>query len=828
MIKEIACVVAFTMFSLSINAQQRVNANGEPYAEDILNNVWKWPASPEVPATKPDLTGFAADRLGKVPKAGVHPRILFSPDQIPDIRTRIENTNAGKLLLENLHKRTSIFEKESNWEYKTFNQLANGEWEEAKKTLDTKPKANGSEGHYQPYFIYEMMLKSFDCLIFDKKEEGKKVANAFYNYVKIKRPVYDSLIKGSAYPEDAWRAGTKEVMAYQFIAYLYDFTYNNLTIEQRDYIRELLAKYTYGRITLGMKIPPHFRNWNWIMVAQSFVLNAIAIEGEKGYDPRVYKKSSEVVQSYLSYAISSNGMSTEAVGYTAFGFYWGCPAMIAMSRRGDVYLAHPHFKAMKNWWVGTMQPYAYKWESHGDGGDGGPSVEQVGMMKYYYPKDSLVDYLWQCKVNEKGDKSLLEKMNIIVPLICATDPNKDANGKTIDYQNGAKLNLPLTFYDSTRGSIDTRSSWNKDAVFFEMEARQDGIAASHEHADRGNFDFSALGRGWSVDGFRGVESKYHNVILINGKGQGYFATPAKWLKTIDLPEATFGICDTKYAYDWRWPKPIETSAIDDPKFKTSRYKSYLPSVERFHSLYKNQNFEKDPSPNVVAHYQPYLYGNPLQWDEDGWPVRIPYNPVQRSFRTAGLVKGKHPYSLIVDDIQKNNEQNLYEWNMMLEWDLSIISIDGNDVILGKDKGEKPDDDNRFRGASRKQENGEPLLLVRIIECNHPDSLHFDENPSPHLEVFEKINTQFFKDRTFGLDKRLIIPSLSVAPNFKILLYPFRGGDKLPITSLHEDKEGTKIFTITTDDKTVNDVVIFKMGAAGRSEMSYKKDGKVVF
>ena len=819
MYKTVLSILYFLLVFSSINAQ-RVDKSGEPFAEDILNNVWKWPASPEVSNTKPDTTGFAFDRLGKLPKAGIHPRILFSAYQIPGIKERIENTHSGKLLIDNLRKRTEIFNNPKFWETQVYNDFASGKWQEAKKMLDSNLKHNGADGHYQPYFIYQLSLKLLDCLIFDKREEGKKAASAFYNYTLSVKPILEEGLKNRPYPEDAWRSGGKEVMCYQYVAYCYDFGYNFLTKEQQDYVRDLIAKYTYGRITLGMKIPPHFRNWNWIMVAQSFALNVMAIDGEKGYDARVYKKSTEVVKSYLDYAISNQGMSTEAVGYTSFGFYWGGPAMIAMARHGNNFLTHPHYKAMRNWYMNTLQPYEVRWTSHGDGGDGGPSVEQLVVFRHFYPKDSISDFLWQEKLKEHGSNTVTEG-NIILPLIYATDDTK------IDYQYGKRLNLPLTFFDSTRGSIDTRSAWSQDAAFFEMEARIDGIAASHEHADRGNFNFSALGRGWSLDGFRGVESKYHNVVLINGKGQGYFATPAKWIKTIDTPEATFGICDTKYAYDWRWPKPIETADANNPKFETDRYKTYLPAIERFDRLYHNQVFEKDPSLNVVNHYQPYLYGNPLHWDEDGWPVRISYNPVLRSFRTAGLIKGAHPYSLIVDDIQKNKEQNLYEWTMMLEWDLGIISMQGNDIILGKSATDKPNND-AFKTITRQTEKGEPLLLVRVIDCTYPDSLHFEENPSTRLEVFEKVNTQLFKDRTFGVDKRLVIPSLSIAPNFKVLLYPFLSGEKLPTTTLKDSGNGTKILKITSSDNTVNDEFIFKMNREGRSEIKYNKAGQSIF
>ena len=45
--------------------------------------------------------------------------------------------------------------------------------------------------------------------------------------------------------------------------------------------------------------------------------------------------------------------------------------------------------------------------------------------------------------------------------------------------------------------------------------------ASHEHADRGSFTLAAFGRDWAKENFRSVETKFHNSVLIDGRGQGF-------------------------------------------------------------------------------------------------------------------------------------------------------------------------------------------------------------------------------------------------------------------------------------------------------------------
>jgi hypothetical protein len=55
---------------------------------------------PEIPASAFDLTGFDSSLLGSaVPAPGVHPRILFSPGDIPLLKRRLENSKTGRKAL---------------------------------------------------------------------------------------------------------------------------------------------------------------------------------------------------------------------------------------------------------------------------------------------------------------------------------------------------------------------------------------------------------------------------------------------------------------------------------------------------------------------------------------------------------------------------------------------------------------------------------------------------------------------------------------------------------------------------------------------------------
>ena len=790
---------------------------GEPTADQILNGAYPFPASPRG-EVKEEWTGFAKERLSKMPAPGVHPRILLSPEDLPDLRRRIAETETGRTLIANLRERVqSSILKPGNWENEVYEKLAAGDTAGALAILNRNPKPNSSPGHYQPYILYALVMQSFDAMVKDDQAEGKKVAAAIAGYARMATPFVEQQFK-NALADDVWRAktngpttgnwsdgqGLRDLVGYHNLGYAYDFAFNFMTGEQRDAVRSLIARLTAGRIWMGAQLPHHFRNWNWIEVGLSQPLLALAIEGENGYDPRVYRLGAEIARDYLTYGISPSGASTEAVGYTQFGLVWGNPFVVAAARRGENLLVQSHHRNMVDWYLQSMEPFGFAWTSHGDGGDTGPALWTVGMWKHFFPKDEKIDFLWQNTVKAGGKDIRKERIHIIEPLIYAADGLTGPDGKPADYQNGARLGLPLTWFDPVRSSLIARSGWSPEATAMQFECRTDSVGSSHEHADRGAFTFSALGRCWAKDNFRSVETRHHNGILIDGLGQGFWPGPGQWLGLQEAGNTLVAACDIKEAYGWWWPKQILS---ENPKsfirFAYPRWESYGKEAETFQKLYGKEKIVRDTRPSVVAHWQGFDKGNPRMWDEDSWPVRLRHNPVQRAFRSVIFGRGAHPWLLVVDDIQKDNQERLYEWLMQTGMNTEVVSIVNNDIILC-DATVKRDDTGAVKPA-----RGDRQLLVRILDMAVPAKPHdFQSKPSVRLETFDRKDTLVPETkngvlsgaRTFGLDKRLVIASRSVAPDYKILLYPHRNGEPLPTTTWNQDQT---LLTITVaNEKTV--------------------------
>lgn len=821
---------------------------GELTAEEILNGAYPWPASPVVAVTE-DWGGFASNRLTRVPAPGVHPRLLFGPDDLPELRRRIHGTTTGKKLLENLRGRVAAsILKPGQWENDVFEKLAADDTAGALTILNTNPKPNSPPGHYQPYILYALVLESFDALVADDTKRGRKVAAAVAGYARMIQPLVEERLR-EPLADDAWRVkvagpttgswssnqGLRDLVGYHNLGYAYDFAAPFMTDDQRADVRRVIVRVTAGRVWLGAHIPHHFRNWNWVAVGLGQPLLSLAIEGEVGYDPRVFKLGVELARDYLAYGISENGSSTEAVGYTQFGLVWANPFFVAAARRGENLLVQNHHRAMIDWYLHTMQPFAanepepgvsdaeqsqralpHVWLSRGDGADEGPAIWTLAMWKHFYPDDPKVDFLWQTVLRAGGRDVLKQRMHLIEALVFAADPARDTKGKSVNYAAGRTLKLPTTFFDPARGSFIARDRWDADATVVQFECRPDSVGASHEHADRGAFTLSALGRCWAKDNFRSVETKFHSSILIDGAGQGYWPGPGRWLGLREEGSLVFAACDAKDAYDWFWPKQI---LAEDPatfeRFKYPRWESYRTQAEEFRRAHADLPMTRDDRPAVVAHWKGFEQGDPRMWDEDGWPVKLPHNPVQRAFRSIVFSRGSTPWLLVVDDIQKDEQERLYEWLMQTGLDTEIAAVKGADIILC-------DASARDEHGVVRPRKGDRQLLVRILNQNEPKRARdYQSRPAVRLETFERKDTlqpemkagALSGARSFGLDKRLVIASRSVAPEFRILLFPHRAGDALPETRWNADR--TEL-TIECPGEVVR--LSLKPDPAGRARM----------
>jgi hypothetical protein len=798
-------------------------------ADEVLNNKLKW-ANPYQETLVPNSEGFDFSRLGKVPTTGVHPRIFTSPDEFAVIKQRLQTTKIGKQLL--------LLADDALRQLRSTSYYAVLKIREPVAADGATPKDIANLLAVQG--LLAQLNGDKDLL----KETGKVAAN----YLK---KTFDEIETIPQNPAKILQV-KEPIYSNANIAKLFDFTAAGMSTDDKRFFISHYADATFGKYSVGMELPHHWRRWNHIAMSICYPLSILAIENEKGYDKRIFERGKEMVSDYLTYSYTAKGMSSEGITYTFGQFPNDLLAMVAIARRDKAYntFANPHFRAIPDWLINSLAPNpAALWSSHGDTGTTSEiSWLMMMIMKYYFPTDVKIDYVLANSLQKE-----IKQVPDVAAFVFCIDPAKTA----AEYKGIPPVTMPLTYFEPTRGSIIARNEWDKNGIQFQFDARQDMMYQSHDHSDRGSLMLAANGRVWVTDGWRSTESKYHSIVTIDGHGQGYFATPASWKGYFDLPEATFGTIDAKYCYDWSWLK----SAVGDlmvgkqvePQWQDGVYANTARNLKRY---YPGVLPERDPLRKVADFYNGSLETNPLMWAEDTWPMRLKNYPVEYAFRTAGLIKGKHDYVLIIDDIKKDDKEHLYEFAMPMQLDVELVSIkqlvdvkqetgplnlgfnslsdartQGEyDVVLG-DKAMKrnmADVENTQGGilsvGKFTPQKGNRQLLVRVLESSEAAIPNME--PNPRLETFENIKTedmhQFYL-RSMDLAKRLVLPSRSVSPNFKVLLFPYLQGEEIPKTLWNNDRT---VLTVSWKDQ--RDIFTFSKATDGHTITSLTRDGKVVF
>ncbi len=803
-------------------------------ADEVLNGTIKW-KNPYATIQNTATAGFDFSKFGKTPKAGIYPRLLTSPAEFQAIKSRLETTETGRQMLKVANAQIAEMRAGKGASGKLYAKLLAGQTVEAESEANLRSLTN------------ILSVQGLLAQLFNDKALLKETATVSANLLKAlmyhidatpQVPGLEAMVKESVY------GGAR-------MSKLFDFTAAGMSEADKKLFIDFMVRETKGKYGDGMQLPTHWRRWNHIASAISYPLAVLAAEGQQGYDKRIYDRGVEVAHDYLSYTFTQEGMSPEGMTYTFGPFYDVLQYMTAISRRGKTNLfANPHFRAIPDWLIYALAPNPDAlWSSHGDTGSNTRLNWYMLMyMKYYFPNDTRLDYLLANALPRK-----IDEIPDVSAFLVVNDPVKTA----AEYNGIPPVKLPNTFFSPERGSFIARDKWSRDGVMFQFDGRQDMLYQSHDHSDKGNFMLFANGRPWVVDGWRSTETKYHSAITIDGRGQGYFPVPAQWLGFVDKPEATFGIIDYKYAFDWMWLKsPVADIMLGKKVADKWQNGVYGESAKKLMQYYPGIKPERDPLRKVADYFGGNMATNPLIWKEDTWPMRLPNYKVEHAFRTAGLVKGTHNYMLIVDDLKKDNQERLYEWNMPMPLDVEVVAIrqlvevtqgaaalnigfnsfsgkgvSGEyDIVLGDKRMERnmKEVDNangeKCDAGRFTPKTGDPQLLVRVLERTPAPRPNLE--PNPRLEVIEKLKTedmhQFYL-RTMDIGKRLVIPSRSSDPNFKVLIVPYMHGEEMPQTTWSENR--TRLRVEWSNQK---DEFFFSKGENGRTKVKLVRDGKLIF
>jgi hypothetical protein len=517
-------------------------------------------------------------------------------------------------------------------------------------------------------------------------------------------------------------------------------------------------------------------------------------------------------------------------GFSAVGLW---PSAVAYARHGAAnqyitsFYYHTAIHLLYNYYAGAVirksdhfSSNVYIYDHHDGGGD--YRQTHVLLMKYMYPDDPAVDYIYAAGADEFESRPF----NAFNTTLFGMDPG--INGKPTTLPEMAKQKaLPLTKLDPQNGLVVVRSGWQEtDAMLYFDEG---WLNTGHMHAEKNNFSFYALGRPWSTPpGYHIVWSNYQSLVSIQDpayaddpethgyigespslipKGSSYpqcFPTPPGHLIEVkDGPNQQYTLVagDAKTAYDYSMGgknKPVEPT-------KPRSQHMYPGLLDDLIARWPDGRYIFEESRNAHFH-----------WKETFNPG---YNPVQYAYRSILFVRGDRPYAIIVDDIRKDDTPRNYRWAM------NCVNA------FGPPSG-------AFANAQGKPV-ASSLLIAPGATATQATLLHLpDQGDQPGLprlllrDVSEldnsrgqpaiAIKTQLDRDMAKGeppSNRVFVDRNQVVEPKYKVLLFPYRTGEKLPVTTL--DKAANTL-RIDLQDGTVDSIVFDGSNPDHRTRMSFSR------
>ncbi len=877
MMKSILLAALFLLFCVSMKAQY-VN-NTSPFADkpaDSYSNFKDENGKPGVLIwgnAKPNDFGsrsvtFNYDgvrKVNQVPTPGVHPRIYFGPDDLPEIRKNLKETQCGQACWKNILSWTAMmkgdyddtkeYAKPDVWQggfgglhgrvplfrlgVPRANGMAYNHNTLAKDIYDGL--ANGTATSFPKYYWDVFSLEAFRCLIENDEVGAKKLGKAAMTALEIDISKRDSAQAGLIKPitrnstiavqtiKDAngkkiIKPNEQPIGGFQ-LAFTYDFIFNWLTPDQKKAMHDELAENTWSHDNYGTFNTSESSRSNWATFSY-WLFEVLAIEGEPGFNDLKVKGMYRGWHNLMTYGWFQSGATFEGEAKNQLGM----DGIVTFAKRTKMYgfediSGHPYLQAYaRNFLPHSIIPtqdgfvkYDLLGGSRSKGG--GFTICDLLGLKYMFPTDKKIDWVYHTAMRDDysdvPDRPDGYYNGLLFFSIFATDFDKDNN-------DPSKLNLGNTFFCGERALMMTRSSWTtKDALMLNLHTRQ--ANGGHPSADRNCIMVAGAGRVWSpVQGGYAFTNNKQSVVVIDKHPQDEH-TPASMVDFKDESFATFAVGDAKYAWDYN-NKEQERKKGFYTAADVRAGKVEMP---------KTGNWELEP--NTVNHFSylklPYKYLDVPRSETPHWILptgsvrpflRQENYPVMKAFRTAGIVRATKPYAIVVDDIAKDDKVHHYDWMLTLEHDIQIVSTTKiNDhemdiILTGNDPDQKNgwDKDSLPAKFNGKVPAKQPMLLVKVLNLNNTLAAN-----TVNIEELRSNNPKNHESNV----RKLVIPADAVSPDYKVLLYPFRNGDELPKTSWNSSHTKLTVKWSNTEKQEIS----FAPNTDGRTHLSIK-DGEKEF
>jgi len=311
------------------------------------------------------------------------------------------------------------------------------------------------------------------------------------------------------------------------------------------------------------------------------------------------------------------------------------------------------------------------------------------------------------------------------------------------------------------------------------------------------FNFSGLGVNWFVE-VKGkiYDGRGHNEVMIDGVAQPSGpSAKGKYIGANFSDGGAFASADLTYCYNWKW---------------CTQTQKWGDGFSKIDSTGAKTGWEMEPDPEIIKYtkgtqrykmrfwWQGYTQSNFLP------TCRALHNPVEFVYRSVGLVRGRHSYSIIADDLKKDEKVHLYQWTAVLGdgvFGANYPSLPQGSYVLAKSNtpaNSKKD----VQPSLIEPKPGDAMLLIVMLGINGGNAA---------------ITEPFvLEGQTFN---RIRLDKSDIKVNYRLLLIPFTNGDKLPEVNYKNNEAQVK-----WADQT--DVVKFTENSNRTSVLVYR-DGKVV-
>lgn len=671
-----------------------------------------------------------------------------------------------------------------------------------------KSLVDGSARDFPAFYWNALSLEAFRCLVADDGAGARDAANAAVTMVRLDQA------KRAADPKSRDKTPSQPAGGFQ-LAFVYDFLFNHITPEQKSCLHDELAATTWSHDNYGTFNTAESSRSNWATFSY-WLFPVLAIEDEPGFNELKVRGMFRGWRNLLTYGWFESGATFEGEAKNQLGMDGVMPFLMRRERYGfDNLCGHPYLQAYARRFlplsVNPMLTGFHKYDLLGGSraASGGATPMDMLGLRFAFPEDRTIDWIFRKAVGENYESVPDRPDGYNNPLlffaVFATDfiPGND---------DPAKLNLGNTFFCGERALMMTRSGWDKNALMLNMHTRQ--ANGGHPFSDRNGIMVAGAGRIWSPNGYASFRTAENSVVDIDGKSQNE-VVPGRCVDFADAPLATFMVGDVKYAWDWNWIRLDKNPGyytVDDVK---NGKVVIPPGTEPV--LHCVNDFAFTKLPHAYLNWPQFQYPHWLKPRGAISPyVRKPNLPVQKAFRTAGLVRGPAPYALVIDDIRVDDQIHRYDWSLALERDIQIVSADQRadgtmDIVLtGSDPDQKsppPKDPLPSTVAPGTSiPTGQPMLLVKVLNRT------VDKSKAATAPVIVEL-PNLADAKKYGKIRRLVIASESAAPDFKVFLHAYHYGQTVPRVICDRVKS-TAIVTAGT----VVDTIRFAPAASGKTDV----------